>query len=401
MVQPSMGSPGIAGSDAATPPSPAEPRRALLHEQLLKLALIVAAAIVGFFLTRAVSANNRAMSVQDAADWYTRGRRELQAGDVAAAIQSLRRAATISRTERRYVLALAEAFARNGDYDRARSELLRLRDETPDNPDINLRLARLSAMSGDSEDAIRSYHTALYAPWPAEQSDLRRAVRYELVRFLLAHRDQTRADAELVALSADVPSTADAHVKVAQLFADAGDMRRAADQYLTALRLAPQNRDAVAGAGLALFLSGDYAVARRYLNRALNNQPSPEVRHAAAVAEAVVRSDPLSGGIGAGRQLERLKGDLAYVQSRLQRCLPTKGTGAPDAPAGNEDTLQAEIAAFERVLERAGTSGADVLEQGADLIDRGARKIAALCSPLTPQDEALVIVARRHAGDSR
>ena len=52
--------------------------------------MLVASA--AFFLTRAVAASNRDMSLRDAAEWYRRGQQEMQAGQVDDAIDAFRRA---------------------------------------------------------------------------------------------------------------------------------------------------------------------------------------------------------------------------------------------------------------------------------------------------------------------
>ena len=110
------------------------------------------------------------------------------AGKVDDAIDSLRRAAVRDRNDKRYALALAHALALNGEDDAARGALLTLRESAPEDPDINLQLARLAAGQPDVTDALRFYHNALYAPWPVDQADARRRVRFELIAFLLDAR---------------------------------------------------------------------------------------------------------------------------------------------------------------------------------------------------------------------
>jgi tetratricopeptide (TPR) repeat protein len=112
---------------------------------------------------------------------------------------------------------------------------------------VNLELARLEAARGDANAALRYYHNALYAPWTAEQTDTRRAVRLELIRFLLTTHQSGRAESELVALSTDLPNTPALRLQVGNLFLSVGDNQRALDQFEQALGLAPQDAAVPAG----------------------------------------------------------------------------------------------------------------------------------------------------------
>ena len=171
-------------------------RSALIHREILQVGVLLIVAVAAFFVTRAVAASNRDMSLRDAAEWYRRGQQQIEAGELDDAIDSFRRATVRDRDEKRYVLALAQALALKRDDDAARGVLLTLRESAPEDPDINLQLARLAAARQDVTEALRFYHNALYAPWPTEQADARRQVRFELIRFLLTHDQTGRAQSQ-------------------------------------------------------------------------------------------------------------------------------------------------------------------------------------------------------------
>ena len=232
-------------------------RNAVIHREILQIGVLILIAVVGFFATRAIAANNREVTLRDAEAWYERGQRLMSAGRVEEAIASLRRASVRNRYERKYARALAKALERNGDTEAARAALLTLREASPEDAEVNLALARLAARRQDVTEALRFYHNALYAPWPAESAGDRREVRFELIDFLLQHDQAGRALSELLAMAADLPDDAAAHVRVGQLFARAGDARKALDQYQRALRVAPADRTALAGAGTSAFTIGD------------------------------------------------------------------------------------------------------------------------------------------------
>ena len=81
----------------------------------------------------------------------------------------------------------------------ASQALLQLRESTPENAEINLSLARLEAKGGETAEAVRYYHNALYGRWTGSQVDEdRRKVGVELVRLLLDHQDRSGALSELL-----------------------------------------------------------------------------------------------------------------------------------------------------------------------------------------------------------
>jgi predicted transcriptional regulator len=186
-------------------PDDAEGRASIIHREVLQLGMLIVVAVSAFLVTRAVAESNHDTSLRDAAEWYRRGQGQIEGGRVDDAIDSIRRATVRARNDKRYALALAQALALNGEHDAARGALLVLRESAPEDPDINLQLARIAAGQPNVTEALRFYHSALYAPWPVEQADARRRIRFELVRFLLNHDQASRALAELLAINTDLP----------------------------------------------------------------------------------------------------------------------------------------------------------------------------------------------------
>src|SRR5262249_27559796 len=128
-------------SSKSRPASP-EDRASLIHREILQLLLLILVAVGAFFVTRAIAADNHKMTLRDAAEWYERGERQLDAGHADQAIESFRRATVKHRNDKRYVLALAGALASTRQDEAARSALLALRESSPEDRDINLELAR-------------------------------------------------------------------------------------------------------------------------------------------------------------------------------------------------------------------------------------------------------------------
>lgn len=370
-------------------------RSTLVHREILKLSALILLAVGSFLMTRAFAASNRRMSLRDAAEWYRRGQQSLDAGRVDEAIDSLRRATVRDRDEKRYDLTLARALALKGDDEAARNVLLTLRDSAPEDADINLQLARLAATRQDVTEALRFYHNALYAPWPIEQADARRRVRVEVIRFLLTHGQTSRALSELLALSSDMPEDAAARVEVAQLFADAGDHTHALDQFQRALTQSPDDGTATAGAGLAAFRLGDYALARTYLHQLPT--PSADVQRIRETVDLVLSSDPLASRLGSTERRRRLTADLSHTEQRLSQC----GESPDGAPPEGLVVLRGEAQAFTEQLAQPGILEQDTVEAGVDLINREEREIARRCGPPTVLDQALALIGHAHGTDSK
>jgi len=192
-------------------------RAALIHREILRLGFLAAIAVTAFFLTKALAASNRNLNLRNAAQWYSRGEALVRAGDLDDAIDAFRRATVGSRDDRSYQLALARALVLKHDYDAARALLLRIRESAPEDPQLNLDLARVAAARQDVTEATRFYHDALYAPWAPSETETRRAVRVELIRFLVAHDQNSRAWAELLAAQADIPDHMSHHPDLVDL----------------------------------------------------------------------------------------------------------------------------------------------------------------------------------------
>ena len=368
----------------------------LIQREILQLALLGVVAVAAFFLTRGIAASNHDMNLRDGAEWYQRGQRQLERGDVDNAIDSFRRASVRNRNEKRYVLALARALAYTHQYEAARSALLALRESAPEDAEVNLQLARLAADRQDVTEALRYYHNTLYAPWPADQTDARRRVRLELIDFLLTHDRPSPAVSELLALSTDLPDAAAAHVEVGQLFSKAGDSRRALEQFQRALRLAPGNGDALDGAGQAAFQLGDYVLAERYLRVVPN--ASGKVRETRDLVELVLSSDPLASRIRSAERRRRLIANFSYADQRLSACIEQRASATQ--PSADELALRQEAQAFETHLKAPVVGEDDTLDVGVDLIYRIEREVVQRC-PSTLLDRALVLIGQKHGVDQR
>ncbi len=190
-------------------------------------------------------------------------------------------------------------------------------------------------------------------------------------------------------MSADLPDDPPHHLRVARLFARAGDPAAALSQYEAALVRDPDSGEALAGAGQSAFQLGDYVRARQYLRRALPG--NADVRSTLDVANLVISQDPLANRIGAAERRRRLQSNLDYSKQRNLACA---GAAGPSSPA-DAAALAEDISAFEDAL-KASPLEQDTIENGVDLIARVERRVEAACDQMAPLDRALVLIAVKH-----
>jgi tetratricopeptide (TPR) repeat protein len=363
-----------------------------VHRELVLLTVLVGVTIAAFFGTRAVAQSNEALRRRQAAAWFDQAQRTSRGGNTVTAVAELRRAVAKDPETKLYRLALADALAASRLDDEARRVLIALREAQPEDPETNLRLARLEARGLDADATRRHYQNALAGLWRPEQLEERRRVRMELVEFLLAHGEQARALSELLVLAANLPDDGATQTQVGRMFLAASDPRLALDHFVRAIRLSPDNADALAGAGEAAFELGDYNGALRYLNAApRENTGLAELRE---VARLVLNGDPLAPRLGADERRRRLTIAFHQAVQRLEACL-----NDPSAqPSTSLELLQDEARKFQADLALPRRrEPRDLVDDGIDLAYRMERVVEQSCklSP-SPLDRALLLIGRRH-----
>ena len=361
------------------------------------LVLIAVAAVPTYLFTRKMANLNRARNNHIAIYWYRQGQRQLNAGRPEEALVSLREATANDHDNRAFAFTLAQALSATNRNDEARLALVRLRESAPENPQINLQLARLSARNHDLPEAIRYYHHALYGLWTGERVDeQRRQVRLELIRLLLDQKDRSRALAELLVLSSDAPRTADTQLELGQLFLEAGNASNALQHFAGANPLDGRNVAALSGAGEAAYQLGDYRTAERYLARAVEFDST--ARRAAQTLEAarlVQSSDPLAAHLPRTERVRRLTAALRQSMRRLQKC-PDSGDGA----VRNSLQMQAETL-LPRITPENLREDPELLAAGAELVLKIEETTNQTCGPAAGMDQALLLAGRKHRASER
>jgi len=356
----------------------------LIHRQLVRLTILALALIASFFATRAIAESTRDMRRRDAVRWYREGEAALAHGQAAEAVDRLRRAATRDPNRTAYSLALGNALTQTGQDRSAEQVLLDLRDQAPEDPDVNVQLARLEVRRGDTSTARRYYQTALNSLWRPEQDSTRRAIRIELIQLLLQHGDKSRALSEVLILAARADGTP-LQLQAARFFLDAGDAVHARDLYKRIVSEDPANVEALSGAGEAAFLIGDYADAAHML-RGLTTS-SPRVDEMRQIATAVIDDDPLSPRLPASERRSRLQAAIGRAQEKTTSCVAAS-------------TFNDQLGDWATRINLRHPVDTSEIEEALDLVSR-VEISAQTCAPLAPDDRALTIIAARHTTAAR
>jgi tetratricopeptide (TPR) repeat protein len=363
-----------------------------IQREILVLAVLSVVAVLAFLGTRAVARLDADIRTRDAGTWYRAGQARLDAGDPAGAVEAFRHASATARDNEEYRLALAAALIRADRDEAARQVLLGIRSVAPENPEANLRLARLEAQRGDQTAAVRYYQNALYGVWREEDTEARGRLRIEFIEYLIDRDQQGRALAELLALESNLAAAPDAHMEAAGLFRRAGDARRALTHYERALKLDPERLEAAAGAGEAAFNLGDFTRAQRHLRAAPDEAPG--VAELRAVTTLVLSRDPLAPRLAFAERRRRLLLNLADAIEHAETCAAEgQGRARLDALEQGARALGASV------TRRTAAPALETIEAGVDLVYRIQREVAERCGAASPAHRALLIIGERNQAD--
>ena len=218
------------------PPGPPPAAVASAQTFLVTFALVFAA-IAGLFLFDSFLAGVQQRAGRaEAAARYREGEALLARGDARRAVERLKAASAIERTNSRYALALGEALLQAGKGEEAAAVLQPVLERDPDNGAASLAMARVLRAAGRPGDAISFYHRAIFGHWAGVEAVERTRVRLELVDFLAARGARQELLAELLPLESESPADSMLQRRRAHLFISAGSPARAAALFRAMLR---------------------------------------------------------------------------------------------------------------------------------------------------------------------
>jgi tetratricopeptide (TPR) repeat protein len=375
-----------------------------LKAEPVLLALLFALAVVAFTGVTGLSRLYYGQQESLGQRWFGRGVADLNAHNYDAAALEFRTSLRYSRDNYSYQLNLAEALLGLKRTPEAQAYLVNLFDRQPENGFVNLELARIAAQGGESEHALRYYHNAIYATWSnnaIEDRQQRREARIELIEYLLRINSTTQAQAELIALEANLGEDPEQQRQVGDFFVRARDYEHALAAYRASLKLDRHNAAAEAGAGLSAFQLGQYQVASRYLQLAVADDPN-DASGATLLktTELVLQLDPYEAGIGATQRAKIVVRDFAIAGTRLQACGLSTGAVGPVSSSGvSQRSLGDRWALLKtHVTERGLERDPDLADQAMQLVSDVERQTAASCGTLAGDDQALLTIANSREG---
>lgn len=371
--------------------------RFYLRQRPVILAAFTVVAVIFFLAVTGLSRAHRMQRQAIGERWFDRGIADLNASRFEAAATDFRAALLYSPDEYSYQLNLAEALIGEGRRGQATAYLLNLWDREPDNGIVNLELARVAAQQGEPEKAIRYYHNAIYAVWPATQEARRRDARLELIELLLRVGDKAQAQGELIALAQTVGNDPGQQKRVGELFLRAEDYEHALAAFIIVLKSERNNAAALAGAGRAAFELGRYPLAEHYLHAAVAANPSDAISNEKLkTAQLVLHMDPFRRQISVAERHKIAVQAFQIAGERLKSCnLPTAGSATPSAsPSLSDDWERLKPQITEAGLRR----NPDLVDTAMDLVFRIERDTSIVCGTPSGTDLALLLISNMHEG---
>jgi tetratricopeptide (TPR) repeat protein len=372
-------------------------RRYLKREAVI-VALLSALAVIFFVAVTALSHIYEAQQESLGNRWFLRGAADLKQGHFESAVTELRAALLYSRDSYTYQLNLAEALIGLKRTAEAYAYFINLWDREPENGLVNLELARIAAQKGETEQALRYYHNAIYATWPGDQQVQRRDTRLELIQYLLNINAKAQAQAELIALAANLEDDPRQQERVGDLFLQAQDYEHALAEYRLSLKAGPHDPTALAGAGFSAFQLGRYSLAESYLQAAVSANPN-DAQSAARLRTAalVMQMDPFQRKISVALRDRIVLKAFSAAGHRLEFCSAAGAAKGPATiPVSQPGLSEAWAKMKPRITELGLRRDPDLVNTAMELVFSIERQTSNACGAASETDAALLLIAKLH-----
>jgi tetratricopeptide (TPR) repeat protein len=370
--------------------------RAFATSQPLSFAFLTVLTVLLFLgvggLSRAYNSQQQGLAER----WSSRGSAELQARHFAPAVNDFRTALLYSRDNDDYQFHLAQALMGEKKYDEAETYLTNLWERHPEDGEVNVELARIAATKGETNQAIRYYHDAIYSIWPADQEPERRSARFELIDLLLRDHAYQQAQSELIALSANLNDDPAGRAQLGDLFMQAQDNEHALAEYQLSLRGEPRNQAALAGAGRAAFELARYSEAARYLREAIEGASNDTASaNLLTIADHVLQMDPYRQRITAAERERAVEEDFAVAGARLDACtVLSSSPGLAPWQALHQSWMKLKPQITRNGLRR----DPDLVQAAMELVFEIEHQTVGVCGPPDQADTALLLIANMREG---
>ena len=369
-------------------------RRDFIIREPLLVGVLVLMAIVFSTLTHSYTAAYGRRRSELGKEWFERGNQHLKSNNSAAAIEDFRTALLYAPENWDYRLHLAEALTLANRTNQAFDYYFSLWQSNPRNGMVNLQLAHLSTRAGEKSEAERYFNGAIFGDWAEHAAEHRRDALFELITFYLEQGDTGAAESQLLILSAILPQDPALHTRVADLYYRVGDDQRALGHYRQSLRLDPRHLAAMRGAGEAYFRMGDYHAAENYLSRVTSQDESDaESKKLLDVAQIILSLNPFEHGIPESEKVGRSLHAFEIAGKRLQSCNVAHGTTEFSSQASLLEAWKKWRPSANYGYLTRHAEGIDTLFDFSATIEK---QTQTLCGEPTPQDSALLAIARLH-----
>lgn len=285
----------------------------------------------------------RSESAVEATRLFDEGRTLIARGDSLNAIERIRDALAIERTNRFYQQTLAQTQLAAGKTADAEATLGGLLESDPTDGQANLIMGRVLAKEGRFPEAISYFHRAIYGQWGQDAPQNRLRARFELID-LLAQRD-SKEDllAELLPVQDQVPRDLQTRARMGRLFLRAGSPTRAADIFRGIVQEAPANADGYAGLGESEFAQANYPAAERAFESAVRLAPTNDtVRKRLELCGELLALDPTLRGLSPAERLNRSRKLVELAGEEVSKCA---AGGALNQKAGRVTESNLDLAA--------------------------------------------------------
>jgi len=360
-------------------------------------------AVLGFLSVSRLASRFRQEEVALGRHMYQQGLAELRAGRPDQAIEDFRAAITYD-DQYAYQLSLARALRDTGHTEESETYLLNLWEQSPQDGAVNLALGRLAAREGQIEKTLQYYHNAIYGVWASDADANRLKAWLELIEFLLQHSASPQAQAELIALSAEMPRRPELELQVADLFEQAQDHEHALMWYERTLQVEKGNVAALTGAGNAAVSLGRYRTAERYLQSAAKANPrDQEAASLLRTSDLVLKADPFAPRVYGTERNRRLRSAFETAGKRLETCEEDEDkAGGAETESNDLQPLKARWDGIKHRVERLGAASSDEeQDEVMRLVFDIELATAQGCGTPAGMDQALLILAQNPNGVER
>jgi Flp pilus assembly protein TadD len=324
-------------------------RRSLLFSDALSLTALFIITLLLAFITNAFYQSYASHQAELSRRWFARGEDSLRRNQPVAAVNALRSALALTPGQRKIEIALAEALAAAGRTQEATAYFTTLAESEPGDGMIQLELARLARRQGNTQQALESYHRAIYGDWQGDGAVRRREARLEMVNFLIENGLDNQARDELLVAAGNAPEEdIPVQLNIAGSLEKARAPVDALGIYKSVLEHHPALWQALAGAGRTAFAAGRYAEATRYLARAAEAPEGALPPETEAQTKAMLEQSKRLLLLYPSPQLNphdrgiRILADRKIAQARLASCLatPAPSSSAPSPAAASPSPLR-------------------------------------------------------------